>query len=256
MSAFASVADILNLLLRHGQSPLVYPAAFESYQMRRPLCLQIDAQAALNYVLAQPHLAQVPIVLYGHSLGGGVAIDLASRNPSLVSAVVVSNTFTSVPDIVRTWPIIGNFSFICSQKWRSIDKLRFIPIDTPILMISGRQDEVIPAQLMDRLWQAAQIRGMPKSSFHWPSMPCGPQTLDIEPPPEVVPKNDVFYSLEMGTHNSTPTHTKYWRAIRKFVEKVDKRRQNPEPVYEDIAERALIRRWRYQEGNFEILEDS
>ncbi|KAG6839939.1 hypothetical protein C0991_010197, partial [Blastosporella zonata] len=161
----------------------------------------IDAQTALDYILAQPHLTQVPILLYGHSLGGGVAIDLASRNPSLVSAVVVSNTFTSVPDIVRTWPLIGLFSFVCTQKWRSIDKLRFIPTDTPILMISGRQDETVPPPLMDKLWQAAQKRGVPiKWSLHWPSTPCVSQDPS-KPSSEFLPKHDIFVSLEQGSHS-------------------------------------------------------
>ncbi|KAG6917720.1 hypothetical protein DXG01_001371 [Tephrocybe rancida] len=59
--------------------------------------LQIDAQTALDYVLNEPYPSQTPIVgqssiirhkelttqiLRGHSLGGAVAIDLASRNPS------------------------------------------------------------------------------------------------------------------------------------------------------------------------------
>ena len=68
-----------------------------------PPGLRKDAQAALNYLLADDELSQKPIVrifrstrrlltltftiqiLYGQSLGGAVAIDLASRNPSKVS---------------------------------------------------------------------------------------------------------------------------------------------------------------------------
>ncbi|KAG6910262.1 hypothetical protein DXG01_012073 [Tephrocybe rancida] len=365
MSAFASVVDILNLILKHGQNPLVYPAAFDSPEMRRPRTiqtpagygmpylapllktsdgvdlscylipqtrnslansyevpqepvvderveltpaaseaqatiivfhgnsmhnwedmysarylykmkcnvlllsyrgysfsggsptesgLQVDAQTALHYILGEPHLAQVPIILYGHSLGGGVAIDLASRNPSYISAIVVSNTFTSVPDIVRAWPLIGAFSFVCTQKWRSVDKLRHIPKDTPMLMISGRQDEVIPAQLMDRLWQAARKRGVPaKSTFHWPSAPCAAKD-DSEPPAEMLPEHDVFVSLEQGTHNSTPNFPEYWKAISRFVEAVGQRiKEEPHISPAAAVHKMPDRRWRHQEGNVVVV---
>ncbi|KAG6894914.1 hypothetical protein C0992_003981 [Termitomyces sp. T32_za158] len=139
-------------------------------------------------------------IVFGHSLGGGVAIDLASRNPSRIAAVMVSNTFTSIPDIVRTWPIIGHFSFICSQKWRSKDKLRSIPTSTPILMISGRRDEVIPAKLMDELWKAAQKRGIPSNSLtRW--LPSYWAKDDPEPAPEDLPAHDMFVAVEFEGHS-------------------------------------------------------
>ncbi|KAK7450138.1 bem46 protein, variant [Stygiomarasmius scandens] len=48
--------------------------------------LRRDAQAALDYVLTHPDLSKKPIIIHGHSLGGAVAIDLVSRNPTRVSA--------------------------------------------------------------------------------------------------------------------------------------------------------------------------
>ncbi|KAG6902261.1 hypothetical protein C0995_002412 [Termitomyces sp. Mi166 len=214
--------------------------------------LRIDAQTALDYILSQPYLAHVPVILYGHSLGGGVAIDLASRNPSRIAAVLVSNTFTSIPDIVRTWPIIGPFSFICTQKWRSIDKLRSIPISTPILMISGRQDEVIPPQLMDKLWQAAQKRGITRNSlFHWPILRSAEE--DIAPASESLPEHDEFVTVAHGTHNSTPSSRTYWRAIKKFVEMVGAQTEDrPHPVQADVTTRIPDRRWFYHYPNLMV----
>ncbi|KAG6877166.1 hypothetical protein C0993_009771 [Termitomyces sp. T159_Od127] len=148
------------------------------------------------------HVFHNPVeqIVLGHSLGGGVAIDLASRNPSRIAAVIVSNTFTSIPDIVRTWPVIGHFSFICSQKWRSKDKLHLIPTTTPILMISGRQDEVIPAKLMDELWRAAQERGIRrKSSIRWPTI-CRAED-DTGPASDALPEHDEFVAVEGETHS-------------------------------------------------------
>lgn len=58
--------------------------------------MRIDAQTALDHILAHPQLKKTPIVLYGQSIGGAVAIDLAGRNPDRIAAVIVENTFLSL----------------------------------------------------------------------------------------------------------------------------------------------------------------
>ncbi|KAG6917719.1 hypothetical protein DXG01_001370 [Tephrocybe rancida] len=207
--------------------------------------LKIDAQTGLDYLLSQPYLAQAPIIVCGHSLGGGVAIDLASRNPSEIAAVMVSNTFTSIPDIVRTWPIIGVFSFLCTQHWDSADKMRRITTGTPVLMISGRRDLVIPPQLMDGLWQATQNRGKrPKpwffSKFGWFRSEQEDGATDFISP------HDKFVTIKRGDHDTTPQFPEYWAAIEKFVEVVNKAttRRPANPQVNPLVGEA-DRRWIY-----------
>ena len=199
-----------------------------------PPGLRKDAQAALNYLLADDELSQKPIVrifrstrrlltltftiqiLYGQSLGGAVAIDLASRNPSKVSpgpkqratlnfcfiqrsqvnALIVENTFTSLPGIVRGWPIIGIFSFICLQKWDSASKLPRIPKALPILMLSGDMDQVVPRNHMHTLWEIATKRG-------------GNDTGSSEQSDVPPPSKDVFESFPWGSHGK-------WLFISRF----------------------------------------
>lgn len=48
--------------------------------------IRIDAQTALDYIKEHPVLKDTVVVLYGQSIGGAVAIDLASRNSKSVSA--------------------------------------------------------------------------------------------------------------------------------------------------------------------------
>lgn len=65
--------------------------------------LRIDAQTLLDWVLAHPKLSRTQLVVYGQSIGGAVAIDLAARNPRTVGGdaltqirgVVVENTYAA-----------------------------------------------------------------------------------------------------------------------------------------------------------------
>lgn len=121
--------------------------------------LRIDAQTALDYLTSHPKLSRTPIILYGQSLGGAVSISLASRNPTSITALIIENTFTSIPDLVGEWPnILGKFSFLCTQRWPSLTRIRGLPADVPILMLSGERDTVTPAVHMRRLWAAARCR--------------------------------------------------------------------------------------------------
>ncbi|KAJ7486436.1 alpha/beta-hydrolase [Mycena galericulata] len=152
--------------------------------------LRLDAQAALDYVNAYSQLSSTPVILYGTSLGGAVAIDLASRNPSTISALIVENTFQSLPLVVRDWPVIGSFSFLCFQKWNSAAKLPRISPTIPILMLSGERDEVVPKKHMAALWEIARKRGG---------------------------DDDRFESFAGGMHADTFTCPEYWDKVGEFL---------------------------------------
>ncbi|KAG5646371.1 hypothetical protein DXG03_003694 [Asterophora parasitica] len=99
-------------------------------------------------------------ILYGQSIGGAVSIDLASRNPSKIKALILENTFTSLPSLIpHALPVLGPFSFLCHQKWDSASKVPLIPATTPILMLSGAKDEIVPKEHMRALWEIVARRG-------------------------------------------------------------------------------------------------
>ncbi|KXN81197.1 Protein bem46, partial [Leucoagaricus sp. SymC.cos] len=191
--------------------------------------LQRDAQAIVDWVRNDPGLSKIPIIVYGLSLGGAVAIDVTSKNPEKIKGLILENTFTSIPDVVHAWPIIGPFSFACTQRWNSASKLPKIPSSLPILFCSGRNDGVVPPVHMDNLWKIAQERGKIALS-RGRSGGTGREedgdddgrTGEVE---EVLmeewdpPGGDVFQSYTRGGHVDTCTQPGYWPAIETFINK-------------------------------------
>lgn len=93
--------------------------------------------------------------IYGHSLGGAIAIDLAAKLPPTEAAgLITESTFTSVPDVVAAspygWLPVG---FLISQRFEALEKMRKVSL--PKLIMHGTSDSVIPHSMSDTLFQAA-----------------------------------------------------------------------------------------------------
>ena len=111
--------------------------------------LYADAQAAWERMLIlAPHAKKR--LIYGHSLGGAVAIDLALTATNL-DALVVEGTYTSFAEVVQTtrygWLPL---SLILTQKYASDEKIKNIRV--PKLFIHGSLDEIIPVEMGKRLY--------------------------------------------------------------------------------------------------------
>jgi alpha-beta hydrolase superfamily lysophospholipase len=91
--------------------------------------------------------------VFGHSLGGAIAIDLATGIDD-ASGVIVEGTFTNITDVVSNfkWGWLP-LSALITQRFESIDKVK--RIRAPLLVVHGTDDSVIPAALGKRLYEAA-----------------------------------------------------------------------------------------------------
>lgn len=79
---------------------------------------------------------------------------------SKISGLILENTFTSLPSLIpHALPLLSPFAFLCHQKWDSISKVPKIPPETPILMLSGLKDEIVPKEQMRSLFEAFAKRG-------------------------------------------------------------------------------------------------
>lgn len=106
--------------------------------------IEMDAETALQHICTRSDVDSTRIVVYGKSLGGAVALHMASRHESQIRAAVVENSFLSVPEMVpRVFPFLGFafgvngfLNFLVRNKWCNREYVRRIK-DTPLLLIAS-----------------------------------------------------------------------------------------------------------------------
>jgi uncharacterized protein len=121
--------------------------------------LYADARAALDW-LDERGVAGKSIVLYGISLGSGVATKMAAERE--LGAVVLEAPYTSTVDVAAwRFPIVP-VSWLMEDRFESLARIG--SIDEPLLVMHGDRDSVIPQHFGRRLFDAANP---PKEGF-WP----------------------------------------------------------------------------------------
>lgn len=113
-----------------------------------------DAQVAWDYLVQQRGISPQDIFLYGHSLGGAIAINLATQNPHY-AGLIVESTFTSMREMVD---LQGKYDllpidWILTQRFNSIRKIK--SLQRPLLVIHGTYDELIPHRMGETLYEQA-----------------------------------------------------------------------------------------------------
>jgi fermentation-respiration switch protein FrsA (DUF1100 family) len=131
----------------YGQSEGKFPQEAQVYE---------DVQIAFDYLVEQRHIAPQDIIVYGHSLGGAIAIDLAQNNPN-IAGLIVESSFTSMREmadflggVYRWLPI----DWLLHQHFDSMTKLPLLSM--PILYIHGTLDETVPYFMSKTLYEATQ----------------------------------------------------------------------------------------------------
>ncbi|MES2582464.1 MAG: alpha/beta fold hydrolase [Pseudomonadota bacterium] len=111
-----------------------------------------DARAAWAW-LATRHPTQRRYI-FGHSLGGAVAIDLASK-VSDETGTIVEGTFTSIPEVFNSmaWGWLP-LNALITQRFESVNKVA--QIGSPLLVVHGTHDNVIKPALGRKLFEAAK----------------------------------------------------------------------------------------------------
>jgi uncharacterized protein len=95
-------------------------------------------------------------VIYGHSMGSGVAVGVVSKlqDASSVGGMILESAFTSFPDIAGQVGWWGRLlSAFNRERFSSIDKINQVKV--PLLMIHGKLDTTVQAVLGRKLFDAA-----------------------------------------------------------------------------------------------------
>jgi fermentation-respiration switch protein FrsA (DUF1100 family) len=112
-----------------------------------------DADSAWNYLVGQRGISPGRIFIYGHSLGGAVAIDLAVRHPE-AAGVIEESSFTSMPAIASaTGYGFMPTDLLIHERFDSLSKVSKLKI--PLLIIHGTWDKTVPYQMGQELFDAA-----------------------------------------------------------------------------------------------------
>jgi uncharacterized protein len=135
---------------------------------------------AKNFFEAANPISSGKIVIYGRSIGTGIATKLASENQ--VAALVLESPYFSFDSVVREkmpWvPLFLLKYTFQSQEW--IKRVR-----SPVLVFHGENDEVIPFH------QGKELAGLLPQS--------------------------VFVSISSAHHNDISAHPQYWSALGQFI---------------------------------------
>jgi fermentation-respiration switch protein FrsA (DUF1100 family) len=127
-----------------------------------------DARAMWKWLTETRHVSPEKILIYGQSLGGGVAADLAREvHPG---AVVLESTFTSVPDAAaRKLPFLP-VRWLCSYQFNTAAKIG--DIHAPIMILHSPDDTLVPFAQGKKLFELAnepktfvEIRGGHNDGF-------------------------------------------------------------------------------------------
>ncbi|KAG6452177.1 hypothetical protein O3G_MSEX007499 [Manduca sexta] len=174
-----------------------------------------DAQSALDYLLQRNDIDPTKIIVFGRSLGGAIAIDLASRIEyrNKIWALVVENTFTSIPEmaqIILKWKCLQWLPQFCHKnKYLSVKKI--VHVLTPTLVICGSNDALVPPSMGQELYV---ISG-------------------------AVCKKLVI--IPGGGHDDTWTCREYYPAIQQFLVNVPPMPDEIGPYFDDSQDKTIRR---------------
>lgn len=110
-----------------------------------------DAEAAFKYLSSRPDIDPQKIVFFGRSMGGAVAVDLATKHEPY--GMILESPFTSLADMAkRAFPFLP-VGFLVRDKYDSVSRIK--NISAPLIVLHGDRDDTVPIELGRSLFEAA-----------------------------------------------------------------------------------------------------
>jgi fermentation-respiration switch protein FrsA (DUF1100 family) len=115
--------------------------------------LYSDARSALEW-LEKNNISKNKIILYGESLGTGVAVEV-SQNQKF-AGIILESPYTSIVDAAKIYYPYLPVDLILKDKYLSLKKIK--NINSPILIMHGGADRIIPVAMGKKLFDEIQSK--------------------------------------------------------------------------------------------------
>ena len=116
-----------------------------------------DGKSAIDWLIKKD-ISEQKLILYGESLGTGVATELASKNK--FAGVILESPFTSIADSAKIYYPYLPVNLLLKDRYDSKNKIK--KINSPILIMHGKKDNIVPQKMGLELFENANN---PKFSY-------------------------------------------------------------------------------------------
>lgn len=149
-------APLAAALARRGYSVLLFDYRGYGGNPGRPSerGLLADGRAARSWLESRPAADRRRLVFFGESLGAAVALAVAVERPP--AALVLRSPFTSLTDVGRRHYPFLPVGWLLADRYPSIE--RIAGLDSPLLVIAGERDRIVPPDQSRALFEAAPVR--------------------------------------------------------------------------------------------------
>ena len=109
-----------------------------------------DAESAIKW-LQSKGVTEQNIILYGESLGTGVAIEVAQNKN--YAGIILESPYTSMVNVGKKYYPFFPVSLLLKDKFESYKKIKKVSV--PVLVLHGKEDKIVPFSMGKKIYELA-----------------------------------------------------------------------------------------------------
>ena len=115
--------------------------------------LYSDARAQIKFIIEKKGVLEEQIILYGESIGSGVAVQMATEYPD-VHALILETPFSSMVELASAKYSFAPVGLLLKDRYMSIDKISSLGM--PVFIGHGKLDQTVPYSSAQKLYERAR----------------------------------------------------------------------------------------------------